>query len=270
MGKSSTLWRWRESKIRHHLAHRELSDRSRISIIAHRGRTDLIESENTIEAFQSAIDLGIPCIEFDLRRTQDGHIICYHDKTINGTRIRDLTYDRILVIAQAKGLTIPLFEEVLSLCGGKIGVDIEIKEKGYEHEIISIALKYLDYPEFVMKSFNDSSVRKIKNIDPNIRVGLLLGKLPPKYLWFVSLSHIFPEYRIFKTGADFVSPNHKLLKLGFLWRMDRIGRDVYIWTVNEERLLAKFLANRSISAIITDRPKLAMQILASMVEIPIA
>jgi glycerophosphoryl diester phosphodiesterase len=264
MGKSSTLWRWREPKLRHHLAHRELSHRPGISIIAHRGRTTLVESENTLEAFQSAIALGIPYIEFDLRRTQDGYIICYHDKTIDGTRIRDLTYDRILAIAQTKGVEIPLFEEVLSLCSGKIGLDIEVKEKGYENQIISIALKYLDYSEFVMKSFNDSSVRKIKNIDPKIRAGLLLGKLPPKYLWFVSLSHIFPEYRIFKTGADFVSPNHKLLKLGFLWRMDRIGRDVYIWTVNEERLLAKFLTNRSISAIITDRPELAMKILASI------
>ena len=264
MSKSSTLWRWRQPKLRHYLAHRELPYRPRISIIAHRGRTALVDSENTIEAFQSAIDLGIPWVEFDLRRTQDGCIICYHDKTIDSHRIRDLTYDRILAIAQAQGLTIPLFEEVLSQCVGKISLDIEIKEKGYEHEIILIALRYLSYSEFVMKSFNDSSVRKIKNIDPNIRVGLLVGKLPPKYLWFMSLSHIFPEYRIFKTGADFVSPNYKLLKLGFLWRMNRIGRDVYIWTVNEERLLAKFLANRSISAIITDRPALAMQILESI------
>ena len=264
MSKNSTLWVWRKPKFRPSRPHQELSDRHHTSIIAHRGCTALVKSVNTIEAFQSAIDLGIPCIEFDLRRTQDGQIICYHDKTIDGIRIRNLTYDQILTIAKSKGLKIPLFAEVLSLCSGKIGLDIEIKEKGYEDLIISIALQYLDYAEFVMKSFHDSSVRKIKNIDPNIRAGLLLGKLPPKYLWFVSLSHLFPEYRIFKTGADFVSPNYKLLKLGFLWRMDRLGRDVYIWTVNEERLLTKFLSNRSISAVITDRPELAMEILASI------
>ena len=264
MSKKSTSWWLRELKFKPSRPHQKLSDRHHTLIIAHRGCTTLVDSVNTIEAFQSAIDLGIPYIEFDLRRTQDGQMICYHDKTIDGTSIRDLTYEHILAIAQVKGLKIPLFEEVLSLCRGKIGLDIEVKEKGYEDAIISIALEYLDYSEFVMKSFNDSSVRTIKNIDPNIRVGLLLGKLPPKYLWFVSFAHLFPEYRIFKTGADFVSPNYKLLRLGFLWRMDRIGRDVYIWTVNEEGLLTKFLSNRSISAIITDRPELAMKILASI------
>jgi glycerophosphoryl diester phosphodiesterase len=47
-----------------------------------------------------------------------------------------------------------------------------------------------------------------------------------------------------------------------LWRMKRIDKEVYIWTVNRESLLTKFIANPSISAIITDRPELAMKILA--------
>jgi glycerophosphoryl diester phosphodiesterase len=237
---------------------------AKLAIIAHRGRTSLVESENTIEAFQSAIKLGIPCIEFDLRRSQDGQIICYHDKTIDGIKIRDLKYDRILAISQTKGFTVPLFEDVLKLCRGQIGLDIEIKEEGYEDLIVSIVLKYLSYSEFAIKSFNDLSVKKIKILDPNIKVGLLLGSFSSKYLGINALSHIFPEYRIIKTGADFVAPNYKLLRLGFLWRMNKMGREVYIWTVNKEVLLAKFIGNGSISAIVTDRSELAMKILADI------
>ena len=119
----------------------------KLIIIAHRGRTSLIDSENTIEAFQSAIDLGISCIEFDLRRAKDGQIVCYHDESIDGIKISDLNYDRILALSQAKGFIIPLFEDILKLCCGKIGLDIELKEEGYEDIIGSIVLKYLNYSQ---------------------------------------------------------------------------------------------------------------------------
>ena len=233
-----------------------------MQIIAHRGRTSLVESENTIEAFQAAIDLGISWIEFDLRCTRDGYIVCYHDKKIDGHKIKNLTYDRLSAIAKGKGFTVPLFIEIIELCRGKIGLDIEIKTEGYEDIIVAILLKYLNYSQFVIKSFNDSSVMKIKRIDPRIKVGLLIGRLPPKNIWHISILQFFPEYRIFRTGADFISPNYRLLRFGFLWRMNRIGKEVYIWTVNKEPLLTKFIANRQISAIITDRPELAMRILA--------
>jgi glycerophosphoryl diester phosphodiesterase len=236
-----------------------------MQIIAHRGRTSLVESENTIEAFQAAIDIGISWIEFDLRCTQDGYIVCYHDDKIDGNKIKNLTYDRLLAIAKAKGFIVPLFIEIIELCRGKIGLDIEIKTEGYEDLIVAIVLKHLHYSQFVIKSFNDSSVRKIKNIDPKIKVGLLIGRLPPKNIWHISIFQIFPEYRIFRSGADFISPNYRLLRFGFLWRMNRIGKEVYIWTVNKETLLTKFTANRQISAIITDRPELAIQILANTV-----
>jgi glycerophosphoryl diester phosphodiesterase len=234
-----------------------------MQIIAHRGRTSLVESENTLEAFQAAIDIGVSWIEFDLRCTLDGFIVCYHDERIDGTKIKNLTYDRLLAIAKAKGFIVPLFIEIVELCRGKIGLDIEIKTEGYEDLVVAIVLKHLHYSQFTIKSFNDSSVRKIKNIDPKIKVGLLVGRLPPKNIWHISILQIFPEYRILRTGADFVSPNYRLLRFGFLWRMKRIGKEVYIWTVNKETLLTKFTANRQVSAIITDTPELAMQILAN-------
>jgi glycerophosphoryl diester phosphodiesterase len=235
-----------------------------MQIIAHRGRTSLVESENTLEAFQAAIDLGISWIEFDLRRTLDGYIVCYHDDRIDGIKLKNISYDRLLTIGRAKGFTIPLFIEAVELCRGKIKLDIEIKEEGYEDLIIAIVLKQLHYSQFVIKSFNDSSIIKIKRIDPKIKVGLLIGRLPPKNIWHLSIFQIFPEYRIFRTGADFISPNYRLLRFGFLWRMNRIGKEVYIWTVNKEPLLTKFIANRQISAIITDRPELAIQILTNI------
>jgi glycerophosphoryl diester phosphodiesterase len=238
-----------------------MSRMQRISIVAHRGKTALVTSENTIEAFQKAIEIGIPKIEFDLRMSQDGYLISYHDRSIDGIKVSSLQYHELLSISRSKGFEIPLFEDILKLCRDRIELDIEIKEEGYEDRIISLTKQYFDYSHFVMKSFNDSSVRKIKSLDPQIKVGLLLGKFTGNRPISSILSQFFPEYRILKTGADFVAPHYRLLKFGFFWRMKLMRREVFVWTVNEEWRLIKLIMHGKISAIITDRPELALRIL---------
>jgi glycerophosphoryl diester phosphodiesterase len=242
-----------------------------ISIVAHRGKTATIESENTIEAFKKAIEIGIPQIEFDLRMSQDGQIISYHDRTIlresptqEEIEIADLTYYELQSIAKSRGFEVPLFEDILKLCRDRVALDIEIKEEGYEDRVVELATQYLKYSNFVIKSFNDTSVRRIKDLDPQIEVGLLLGKVRGKFPLLSILAQFFPEYRIFKTGADFVAPHFRLLKFGFLWRMKLLDKAVYVWTVNEERRLFKLMRSKDIAAIITDKPELAMKILDSL------
>ena len=241
-----------------------------ISIVAHRGKTATVKSENTIEAFQKAIEIGIPQIEFDVRMSQDGYLIGYHDRSIRPdgenqaeSEISALTYQELQSIARSKGFEVPLFEDILKLCRDRIALDIEIKEEGYEDRIVELTTKHLKYTDFVIKSFNDASVRKIKDLDPQIEVGLLLGKVRGKFPLVSVMAQFFPEYRIFKTGADFVSPHFRLLKFGFLWRMKLLNKPVYVWTVNEERRLVKLVRRNDIAAIITDRPELAMKLLAT-------
>lgn len=245
-----------------------------ISIVAHRGKTATVKSENTIEAFQKAIEIGIPQIEFDLRMSQDGYLISYHDRSIlrgsgkakDGIEIANLKYHELQSIARSKGFEVPLFEDILKLCRGRIALDIEIKEEGYEEQIVELATQYLQYSNFVIKSFNDVSVRRIKDLDPQIEVGLLLGKVNGKFPLLSILAQFFPEYRVWKTGADFVAPHFRLLRFGFLWRMKLLNTPVYVWTVNEERRLLKLMKSKYISAIITDKPELAMKILDSLQE----
>jgi glycerophosphoryl diester phosphodiesterase len=253
-----------------------LSQPRHISIVAHRGKTAQVKSENTIEAFSAAMSIlgegsthgGIPQIEFDLRLSRDGYVVIYHDRTIDGTEVSDLDYQQLQSIARGKGFEIPLFEDLLKLCRDfvpaplqrQIALDIEIKEEGYEERVIALATQYLSYDNFVIKSFHDRSVRKIKDIDPNIKVGLLLGKVTGKFPLLSILTQLFPEYRVLRTGADFVAPHFRMLRFGFLWRMKLLNTEVFVWTVNEERRLLKLLKSKYIAAIITDRPELALAI----------
>jgi len=233
-------------------------------IIAHRGGAQLGEIENTVQAFQKSISLGIPMAELDVRKTKDQHLVCYHDQSIDGKLLANLNYRELLEISKSKKFDIPLMEEILSICFGKIKLDIELKEEGYEEDIINLIKRYLDYSEFIIKSFNDKCVAKIKFIDPNIKTGLLL-KSPDFKVWkfIYMVSEIFPEYRVFKTKVDFVSPHFNLLKLGFIWRMKVLKKEIYIWTVNEEKLLEK-LFRKNIDGIITDRPDLALNVMKRM------
>ncbi|NEQ37750.1 MAG: glycerophosphodiester phosphodiesterase [Okeania sp. SIO3I5] len=231
-------------------------------IIAHRGASGLVKFENTLASFAKAIELGVPMVEFDVRKTQDNLFIAFHDESIDGIKINDLTYQQLLDISQQKGFEVPLVEDVLKLCQGKIKLDIELKEAGYELEIINLVKKYLDYQDYVIKSFLDAAIIAVKKVDNKITTGLLLGLGKPKNLIATRLSEIFPEFRLFTTKADFVSPNYQLIKLGFVGRMKLIKKNIYVWTVNDEKLMAE-IVKQGVFALITDRPDLALKLFYS-------
>lgn len=232
-------------------------------IIAHRGGASIGVVENTIDAFQTATNLGVPMAELDVRRTKDKYLVCHHDAFIGEKCLGCLEYAEVLKISNSNGFTVPLLEEVLQLCCGKMNLDIELKEEGYEEDVLSLTKKYFRYSEFVVKSFNYISVTKIKRIDPNVKVGLLLEGEEEEFERFSiirKILEIFPEYKILRSGADFVSPHYRLLKFGFLIRMKFLKKEVYVWTVNEEKLLEN-LFKIKVDAVITDKPDLALKIL---------
>ena len=232
---------------------------TKILVIAHRGASGLVQFDNTLESFDKAIYLGASMVEFDVRKTKDGLLVCYHDESIDGIRLADVDYSQLLKISKQKGFEIPLLSNVIELCKGKIRLDIELKESGYELEIVKLVKKHLNYQDYVIKSFYDSSVKVIKEIDENITTGLLLGIGKPKKLILTRLLELFPEPRLFQTKADFVSPNYQLLRFGFYWRMKLIKKNIYVWTVNDEYLMKK-VVRKGAFALITDRPDLAIKL----------
>ena len=204
-------------------------------IVAHRGASGLVEHENTIDAFQKAIDVGADCIECDVRRTKDGVLIIFHDELINGVPVNELTHREILDIT---GYRVPTLEETLEFVKGKILIDIELKEGGYEEETVALIQKHLKNDEFYIRSFLDKTVRKVK-IDKTINTALLL-------VWNIRKcalnppSELFPFFRILKTKCDIVSPYYRLLK-SFVTRMRILGRRVSVWTVDDEPLMKVLL-----------------------------
>ena len=226
-------------------------------IIAHRGSPSHAK-ENTIESFEKAMVSGADMIEFDVRRTKDDVLIAFHDELIQGHWTKDLTFGTISQMARHQGFGIPTVEEVLKCSRGKIKLDVELKEGGYEKEIIELILGYFEEDQFVITSFNDASLRVIKERYPDIQTGLILGRDIPSYRFLTRLQEFFPMKRCKKAKADLLVTHFKLLRFGFLQRTRRSGLPVFVWTVNDEETIWKLLHDRRVYAIITDKPDLAV------------
>jgi len=226
-------------------------------IIAHRGAVGDAR-ENTTESFERAIALGADMIEFDVRRTKDKVLIAYHDESIQGKPVRELTFEAISQIAGNQGFDIPTVEEVLTFTRGKIKLDVELKEEGYEKEMVELISRYFKEDQFVITSFNDASLKTIKDNSPQIKVGLLLGKF--KVSLRTRVSEFFPIKRCEEARADFLGAHVKLLRFGFLERAHRKNKPVFVWTVNDERMIEELLHDGRVCAIVTDRADLAVSL----------
>ena len=97
--------------------------------------------ENSLQAIQNCIDMGVDMVEIDLKKTKDGHLVLMHDKMIDRTMNgkgspEDYTLAELKAMRLKNGAgiqtrhQIPTFEEVMNLCKGKIMVNVD---KGYDY-----------------------------------------------------------------------------------------------------------------------------------------
>jgi len=108
-----------------------LPAQGRVAVIAHRGE-HLHHPENTLPAYQAAIDAGADFIEVDVRTTSDGKLVIMHDATVDSQTngkgaVKDMTFAQIRAL-DVRGSKVPTFEEVLDLARGKIGVYVDSKQ----------------------------------------------------------------------------------------------------------------------------------------------
>ena len=221
-------------------------------IIGHRGASGLVEHENTIEAFQKAIEIGCHAIECDIRKTKDDILVISHDPFIKEMIICEHTYQELNDYTMSLGYHLPTLSETLEFVKGKILIDLEIKEEGYEEKIVDEVLKVLSINDFYLRSFYDNALIKINHINKDIRLILLTGLSNPEHLIKTRYSEVFPKRRLKKCGAYAVSPYYKELILNYPKRLARLNYPVIVWTVNDEEVMRKLVGK--VKGIITNYP----------------
>ena len=155
---------------------------ARPMVVAHRGAS-LEQPENTIEAFEAAIDAGADAVEFDVRMTADGHAVVMHDpdvsRTTDGTGLVSE-----MMLKEIRKLGVPTMEEALRCLAGRAAADIEIKnlpgEPGFtpdRESAVEATLEALDEVGFpgpvIVSSFNPRSIARSRQLRPDVPTGLL-------------------------------------------------------------------------------------------------
>lgn len=163
--------------------------------------------ENSLQAIQNCIDMGADMVEIDLKRTKDGHLILMHDKTINRTTTgkgnpEDYTLEELRQFRLKSGAghktrhLIPTFEEVMTLCKGKIMVNVD---KGYDYfeEAYDILEKTGTVQQCIIKSdlpYEQVKMEKGEVIDKMIFMPVVkLHKDDAEAIIDGYLSHVKPQ-----------------------------------------------------------------------------
>lgn len=151
----------------------------KIAVIAHRGE-HLHHPENTLPAFQAAIDAGADFFELDVRTTLDGKFVILHDskldRTTNGTGdVAKHTFGEIRALdagekfsAQFAGTKVPTFDEALELARGRINVYVDTKEAD-PRQLVETIIRH-DMQDHVVIYGNPFFLYEVLKIRPSLRV----------------------------------------------------------------------------------------------------
>ena len=164
-------------------------DQEKTKVWAHRGASGYAP-ENTLDAFQKAVEMGADGIELDVQMTKDSELVVIHDETIdrvsNGKGwVKDYTYEELKKINFNKTHLeytkeeIPTLEQVYRLIKPtNLTINVEIKTgivfyPGIEERVLELTERLGMKERVIYSSFNHYTIRKIKELDPQAKTGML-------------------------------------------------------------------------------------------------
>lgn len=236
-------------------------------ILGHRGAS-AHAPENTLPAFQLAVDQGADGIELDVMLSKDKRLIVIHDHTLerttNGTgKVPEHNYEQLKDLDAGlwfgehfQNTRLPLLDEVYEQLGGKCLINVELKnyhQPGDALPDIALALtkKYDLLDSVLFSSFNARNIVRLKKAEPKAKTGLLcLPKLAGAF-FRGPIGYLF--------GYDALHPYKADVSKTSVKRAHKRGKAINVWTVNNAEDLHR-LISLGVDAIITDDPRHALQI----------
>jgi glycerophosphoryl diester phosphodiesterase len=230
-------------------------------ISAHRGSCG-VAGLPAVERYHRAIGLGVDYVELDVRRTADGRYVNYHDGfTPSGRRIGNLTFAEVKA---ELGVELMSLDELFDVVGGRAGLHVDLKEPGYESDIIRAILERAAVDRFVVTTGDVESIRAIRAQFPSVRAGLTLGTdMKGAAAWATvteRLGELFPGPRLKRSQAEFIAAHEQLARIRLLGYCTRRRMACWVWTVDEEQEIARFMADARVTTLITNRPDIAVKL----------
>ena len=234
-----------------------------MQIIGHRGAS-AYEPENTLRAFERAIEMGATMLELDVHLSRDGYPVVIHDadlsRTTNGAGyVQDKMLEQIKKLDAGKGEQIPTLAEAIDLARGRVQLYIELKGQQTPGPVVEVLHVTAFENDVIVGSFHRRLPQQIKLLDSKIRTSVLVGSK--------DRNADFVEWAL-AIEADYVhlcweqaSPTpHKLLTPEMIADVRRRGLGIVVW--HEERPSElRELVKLDIDAVCSNKPDLLARIL---------
>ncbi|PTV92446.1 glycerophosphoryl diester phosphodiesterase [Halanaerobium saccharolyticum] len=201
--------------------------------IGHRGAS-AYEPENTLIAFDKAIELGADMVELDIRLSKDGVLMVSHDSDISKYTdgqgyIENMTAKEIQEYRIEKNQKIPTLKEVFNHLNGRCGLYIEIKGEYLEDKLVYLIKEVGFNGPLIVGCFDAKKIEKVKQLDPLIETSLMVGT---PYDNFIDKTLQIKANYVHFCWERFEDP-HTLIKKEFMDEIHEKGLEVIIW--HEER-----------------------------------
>jgi glycerophosphoryl diester phosphodiesterase len=260
--------------------HPFFDDQEGVLVMAHRGGRRLWP-ENTLYAFEQAVELGVDVLEMDLHSTQDGALVVIHDSTVdrttNGTgAVQEFTLDELQELDagyewtaddgqsfpfRGRGIRIPTLSDVFAeFPAVRMNIEIKQSEPSIVVPLCRLIRDYGKAQQALIASFDAETIEEFRQVCPEVATGA--GEDEIRVLYVLSLARLgrvysppaeaqqVPEYQgdIHVVTRAFVDAAH--------------GRnvEVHVWTVNEVQDMQRML-DLGVDGIITDYPDRLMGLL---------
>lgn len=213
----------------------------RVEVTAHRGSSGRAP-ENTLSAIEAAIEDGADYSEIDVQETVDGVVILLHDEDLMRVAgvdrtIWEISYAELLELdvgswfaPQFAGERVPTLQEAIELARGRISLNIELKFNGHDQYLAERVVQILEDERFtddaLVSSLELEGLATVRNLNPSLRIG---------YMIYGTRGDIA------SLDVDFLSLSERLVTRSLVASLQRAGKEVHVWTVDDRRRMSNLL-----------------------------
>ena len=213
--------------------------------IGHRGAR-AYAPENTLTSFKKALEIGVDAVELDVRKTKDNQLVVIHDADVKRTTdgeglVSELTLEQIKGFSAADGEKIPTLQEALDFLDKKVKVFIELKETGFEEQVLQLVNERGLEKNVVIVSFLEDALRKVRALDKDIETGLLYAK------------HANPVKAVLELKANYLLPLYRFTHTANVKKAHDNSLKIVVWTINNRAEVEEY-AKKGVDGIASDKP----------------
>jgi len=209
-------------------------------LLGHRGtRVSDTAAENTLAAFDLALQFGCHGFEFDVRRTACGTAVICHDEKVHGLSVATAACGQLD--------SLPRLGDVLDRYASRAFMDIELKVPGLESDTLVALREHPPERGYVVSSFLPEVLLELRARSEEVSLGFICDNKKTLDRW--------PEQPV-----EYVIPKHNLVTAQLVETVHHAGKTLLTWTVNDEKAMRR-LADWGVDGIIADDPHLLVKTL---------